>query len=56
MASKLETRSSPLGLRIRPSLKKALEKAATDDSRSVASLVEKIVVEWLREHGYLRTR
>ena len=41
-----------MGLRVRPSTKRALEKAAAEDLRSVASLVEKIVVEWLREHGY----
>jgi Uncharacterized protein conserved in bacteria len=48
-----EKRTSPIGLRLFPSLKKALEKAAADDSRSTASLVEKILTEWLKEKGYL---
>jgi hypothetical protein len=50
--NKPETRTAPLGLRIRPSLKRALEKAASNDNRSVASLVEIIVAEWLRLNGY----
>ena len=35
-------------------VKAAVEKAAGDDQRSTASLVEKIVVEWLRKKGYLK--
>jgi hypothetical protein len=34
--------------------KKAAEKAAKDDFRTVSSLVEKLLVEYLREKGYLR--
>jgi hypothetical protein len=49
-----ETRTAPLGLRVTPSLRKALEKAAGDDRRSVASFVEKVVAEWLIENGYLK--
>lgn len=33
--------------------KKAIEKVAKDEHRSVASQVEKIVTDWLREHGHL---
>lgn len=53
MAINLEKRTAALGLRIFPSVKDALERAAADDSRPVASLVEKIVSDWLRERGYL---
>jgi hypothetical protein len=42
-----------LGVRLPPEVKAALQHAAKDDVRSVSSLVEKIVVEWLRTHGYL---
>jgi len=42
-----------LGVRVQPETKAALEKAAKDDMRSVSSLVEKILVEWLRLKGYL---
>jgi hypothetical protein len=38
-----ETRSAPLGLRIRPSLKAALEKLALEDKRTLASYIEIIL-------------
>jgi hypothetical protein len=43
-----------LGVRVQPETKRALEKAAKADLRSVSSLVEKILTEWLRAHGYLK--
>ena len=42
-----------LGVRVQPETKAALEKAAKDDLRSVSSLIEKILIEWLRAKGYL---
>ncbi len=44
---------SALSFRIGEEVKAALEKAAADDDRSVSSLVERILKEWLREKGYL---
>jgi hypothetical protein len=41
------------GPRIRPSIKEALERAARDDRRSLASMADRIFCEWLVEHGYL---
>jgi hypothetical protein len=35
-------------------VKKALEEAARDDHRSAASLIEKVLVVWLTEKGYLK--
>lgn len=52
MADK-EIRSVPLGLRIKPSLKQALDKAAADDDRPLASYIEKILTDHLRKRGYL---
>lgn len=46
-------RSNPLGVRVDQKVKEALETAAKDDFRTVTSLVEKILVEWLRDKGYL---
>jgi hypothetical protein len=43
----------PLGVRTSPEVKEALKRAAEDDARSQASMIEKILREWLREHGYL---
>ena len=42
-----------LGVRLEANVKSALEKAAKDDLRSLSSLVEKILIEWLRDKGYL---
>lgn len=42
-----------LGIRVQPETKQALEKAAKDDLRSMSSMVEKILVDWLTERGYL---
>ena len=46
-------RNVPTSMRLDPDVKAALEKAAADDDRSVSSLVERILKEWLRERGYL---
>jgi hypothetical protein len=45
-----------LGIRVHPETKAALEKAAKDDMRSVSSLVEKVLVEWLKAKGYLQNQ
>ena len=49
------TKLPSLGVRVAPETKEALERAAKDDMRSLSSLVDKILVLWLREHGYLPT-
>jgi len=43
-----------LGLRVHPETKAAIEQAAKADLRSVSSLIEKILIEWLRDRGYLK--
>jgi hypothetical protein len=48
-------KTNPLGIRVQPEVKAALERAAKDDLRSVSSLIEKVLIEWLRAKGYLRT-
>lgn len=47
------TKTLPLGFRIEHEIKEALTVAAREDHRSVSSLVELIVAQWLRERGYL---
>ena len=42
-----------MSVRIARTTKEALERAAADDDRSVASLIDRIVREWLKERGYL---
>ena len=41
-------------VRLRPSIKAALQKAALDDARTVNALLEKIAIDWLKENGYLK--
>ena len=48
-----ETKNAIVQLRIRPSLKEAAERAATDDQRSLTSLIEKLLADFLKKNGYL---
>ena len=43
----METRSTELKIRIRPTLKAALDRAARREGRSTSNLVERICEEWL---------
>ncbi len=49
-------RTATIGLRVDPEVKQAAENAALDDHRSVASLIEKLLVKHLIESGYLNGR
>lgn len=46
-------KTATLNLRIEPEIKAAAEKAAAADRRSITSLVEKLLADYLREKGYL---
>jgi hypothetical protein len=46
-------KTSAISVRVTDQVKAAADKAAADDSRSTASLVEKVLTDWLRERGYL---
>lgn len=50
----VETKTAQMLIRIQPSLKAAAEKAARDDQRSLSSLVEKVLTDFLRKKGYLK--
>ena len=45
-------RETFLGLRLPAELKAALQEAAAKDRRSMSSLAEKILAEWLEAQGY----
>jgi hypothetical protein len=49
------TKTAQVNLRLLPELKAAAERAATDDHRSLTSLIEKLLADYLRERGYLNT-
>lgn len=44
----------PVSLRLPPETKAAAEKAAQDDMRSLSSLIEKLLTDYLRKHSYLK--
>jgi hypothetical protein len=46
-------KTSAISVRVPDNVKAAIEKAATADSRSVASLVEKVLSDFLKKNGYL---
>jgi len=46
-------RSAAIGIRVEPKTKAAAEKAAAKDHRTLASLVEKVLIEWLTANGHL---
>jgi hypothetical protein len=48
-----ETKDAQVNLRLQPSLKAAAEAAAADDHRSLTSLIEKLLSDYLKKHGYL---
>jgi hypothetical protein len=49
-------KTAAIGLRVEPEIKKALDKAAADDRRTIASYVEKLLVDHLTAAGYLKKR
>lgn len=51
MNEKAETRSVSIGLRIKPSLKSALDEQAEEETRSIAGLIERAIVEYLKARG-----
>jgi hypothetical protein len=49
-----ETRSVALSLRVRPTVKRALDEAAKGDRRTTSSLCEIVLEHWLKEKGWLK--
>ena len=46
-------RAALIGFRVEQAVKQAAERAAADDHRSLSSLMEKLLIEFLRQRGYL---
>jgi hypothetical protein len=46
-----EKKVAQLNLRIAPSLKRAAEKAAGEDHRSLTSLIEKLLLDYLKKRN-----
>lgn len=43
-----------LNVRIEVAVRAALDRAAAKDARTVSSLVQKVLTEWLRAEGFLK--
>jgi hypothetical protein len=48
---KLSPKTAQINLRMSPALKKAAEEAAAADNRSLTSLIEKLLLDHLRQTG-----
>jgi uncharacterized protein (DUF1778 family) len=46
-------RTAQISFKMTPELKSAIEAAAIADSRSVSSLVIKVLTDWAKTHGHL---
>lgn len=44
----------PIGVRLTVEEKRALEHAAAADDRPVSALARKVLIDWLREHGWIQ--
>ncbi len=49
-------KTEAISIRVEPDIKAAAKQAAEEDRRSVASLVEKVLVQYLTENGYLKPK
>lgn len=49
-------KTDPLSVRFAPEERAALEKAAAADARSMSALARKLVVDWLRQNGWMDAR
>lgn len=49
-------KAAHIGIRVETATKKAVERAAAADRRSMASYIEKLLVEDLKAKGYLKKR
>lgn len=47
-------KDAPLGIRLEPEERGALEKAAASDDRTLSAMARKIITEWLKKRGYLK--
>jgi hypothetical protein len=46
-------KSASIGIRVEPTIYEAIRAAAAKDRRTMASLIEKVMVDWLEETGQL---
>jgi hypothetical protein len=54
VAGMVQRKTTQYYMRMDPEVKEAAERAASDDRRSLTSLIEKLLTDYCLEHGYLK--
>ena len=54
VAEMVQRKTTQFNMRMDPELKEVAEKAAAVDRRSLASLIEKLLEDYCRVHGFLK--
>jgi hypothetical protein len=49
-----EARSATVAVRLKPSIKRALDAVSKSERRTVSAMLEIVVEDWLRERGALK--
>ena len=47
-------KTDPIGIRLDPAERDALERAAASDDRTMSALARKVLADWLRKNGWLK--
>ena len=49
-------KTDPIGIRLEPAEREALERAAAADDRTMSAFARRVLVEWLRKGGRLKQK
>jgi len=47
-------KTSSIATRMEPEIREALKRAAEADQRSLSSMVDKVLADWAKAHGWLK--
>ena len=47
-------KTSSIAIRMEPEIREALKRAAEADQRSLSSMVDKVLADWAKAHGWLK--
>lgn len=48
------SKTEPIGVRLEPEERAALERAATSDDRSLSAMARVAIIHWLRQSGHMK--
>ena len=49
-------KTDPIGVRLDPEERAALERVAKADARPISAMARKIIAEWLKRHGHMKVK